>query len=121
VVLKFHNEIRQKTRLSDLDGLTAAEVRKDPKTNHAVVNALIDHGVLKTERRINPINRCPVEIVPTAEFQRFRATYVTLFEITGERGVRHLYVKAELSERGIKPAFDSEVFHASFYRRKELH
>jgi len=77
-------------------------------------------GILKTEKRINPINRCPVHIVTTAEFERFRATYVTLFELAKERGVHHLKLKSELEGRGIKPALDQKSLYATFYRREAI-
>jgi len=111
------DEIKRKTRLPELDGLTTEQVCDSMNTTNRVVVALIEHGILQTERRIHPIKRCPIDIVTTTEFERFQATYVTLFELAKERGVHHLQLKAELEGRGIKPALDPELFRATFYNR----
>jgi hypothetical protein len=119
-VLVDIDEVKSKTRLTPLDGLTARQVEKALKTSTAAVRALIDNGILKTERRVNPINRCPVDIVPTADFEKFRATYVSLFELAKERGMHHMKLKKELAERNIRPAIDPELIHATFYRCEDI-
>jgi transcription termination factor Rho len=58
--------------------------------------------------------------VPRAEFERFRATYATLFEIAKERGVHHMKLKKELTERRVDPAIDPATTLATFYRREDV-
>lgn len=114
------SEIKAKTQLPPLDGLTAAQIQNTLKTTHRVVKALIDNGVLKTERHINPINRCPVMIVPTAEVARFRQTYVSLMELAEERRLHSTTVKRLLDDEGVRPALGPAIFHATFYRRCDI-
>jgi len=120
-VLVDLQEIKAKTQnLQPLNGLTAQQVQQALKTTHAVVRALIEQGILKREKRINPVNRCPVDIVPTAEFEKFSATYVTLFEIAQNQNVHHLQLKKRLTALGTMPAFDPDRIHATFYEREKI-
>jgi hypothetical protein len=120
-VLVNVDEIKAKTQtLPPLDGLTAQQVQKALKTTHAVVRALIEHEILKRERRINPVNRCPVTVVPVAEFERFQNTYVSLTTLAKERGLHPLQVKKILDEEQIEPALEPALFYATFYRRHHL-
>ncbi|MFC7053094.1 TniQ family protein [Hansschlegelia quercus] len=113
-------EVRSLVRGAPLEDLPRRRVIKELKTTSTVVDALIKHRMLLTESRINPSNRCPVEVVPRKALDAFRQTYGTLFEIAAENGCHHLRMKATLESRGIQPALPRETFHASFYRRADL-
>jgi hypothetical protein len=113
-------EIKAKTHGEPLTDPTPHHVQKALKTTHAVVKALIEHEKLITEQQIHPINRCPVTVVPAAEFERFKKTYVSLTELAEERGLHPLKVLKSLEKDGVKPALDKTVFHATFYCRSDL-
>ena len=119
-VLVDAEEIKNHVRGSALDGLTANAIHIEMHTTVRVVNALIAAGHLPTERVINPLNRCPVDITSRADFDAFRQTYATLFDLARELGVHFRVLKARLTEQGIKPALDKETFGATFYKRADM-
>jgi hypothetical protein len=115
------DEVKTETRnLPPLDGLTARQAEKTLHYASPVVRALIDHNILATEDRVNPVNRCPVKIIKIEEIDRFRATYVSLVELAAERGMHPTLIKRFLDEDGIKPALGKAIFQATFYRRSQL-
>jgi hypothetical protein len=116
-VLVDVREIKEKTLLPPLDGLIPRKIEKVLKTSWEVINALIDHGILKTVRRTNPLNRCPADIVTYEELAKFQAKYISLFQLAKKRGLYFRRLKQDLDERGIAPALDPERFHATFYAR----
>jgi hypothetical protein len=85
------------------------------------VRALIDGGHLKTMKVINPVNRCPIVVVPVEEAERFAREYVSLFALAKQQGRHFRKVKQELDAAGIRPALDPEKVGATFYRRKDPH
>jgi hypothetical protein len=89
------------------------------RTNDKVVKALVDGGKLRTTRAINPINRCPVDVVTREELDRFRREYVSLTELSDALGRHRRGVIAMMEERGVRPALDRETYGAAFYRRAE--
>jgi hypothetical protein len=119
-VLVNYAEIRRLVRGPTLDGLTAEQIIKTMRTTYKVVNALIAAGHLPTRTVINPLNRCPVDIVSREDFSAFQARYATLFELAREAGIHHLALKARLVAQGIEPAFHKEVIGATFYRRSDV-
>jgi hypothetical protein len=119
-VLIDADEIKRHVRGPALDGLTAEMMHLEMHTATRVVNALIWAGYLPTQRVTNPLNRCPVDITSRADFDVFRQTYVTLFDLARELGVHFNVLKVWLREQGIKPALDKETFGATFYRRADI-
>jgi TniQ len=114
-------EIRGKVRGADKRGLTVEELKEKLSTTSRVAAALIKHGYMKTITAINPVNRCPVTVVPEAEVERFSREYVSLFAFAKERGAHFRVVKNELEAEGIEPALDRKKIGASFYRRSECY
>lgn len=101
------------------DGISLRRVASLLETSDRVVTALIDQKHLATFRARNPVNRCVQTLVATAELERFKQTYVSLWALSKERGQEANTVKALLDRAGIKPAFDHEKIRARFYRRSE--
>jgi hypothetical protein len=119
-VLVDADEIKRHVRGPALDGLTAEMMHKEMHTTARVVNALIAAGHLPTQRVINPLNRCPVDITSRADFEAFRQTYATLFDLAHELGVHFNVLKARLIGQGVQPALDKATFGATFYRRADI-
>ncbi|SNB71711.1 TniQ protein [Rhodoblastus acidophilus] len=120
-VLVDLQEVKAKTQnLQPLDGLTAQQVQQALKTTHAVVRALIDEGILRQEKHIHPVNRCPVMITPHAEFKSFQETYVSLTELAKKADTHPLTLKKLLYEMDIDPAIDPKRVHATFYERSKV-
>jgi hypothetical protein len=118
-VLVDHKEVAGMIQGPAINGLTARAVEKELKTSTRVVKALVATGFLPTTRHVNPVNRCPVDLVSRADLDAFRAKYATLFDLARERGVHFRAVKAELESKGVQPApeLDSATIGATFYRR----
>lgn len=58
---------------------------------------------------VNLLNCCPVHLASRADFDAFRARYVTLFELADERGIHHLAPKVVLEVKSAWPALDKEA------------
>ena len=114
------DEIRRLVKLDEPDGITIHEACKRLSTSHRVVKALVECCVLPTAAAVNPVNRCPMNIIPNSAFSAFSDKYVSLFELTQQFNVHHLVLKKALEENGIWPAFDPALIHASFFNRSEI-
>jgi hypothetical protein len=110
-------EVRALVRGPEVDGLTVLQISERLSTTTKVTAALIRHGYLPTVTAINPVNRCPVTVVPVEDVERFAAEYVSLFALAKQQGRHHMVIKKELDAAGIKPALDTRRLKASFYRR----
>ncbi len=113
------DEVRALVRGQELDGLTRIEIGDRLSTTDRVAAALIRHGYLPTVTAINPVNRCPLAVVPVEDVERFAAEYVSLFALAKQQGRHHMVIKKELDADGIKPALDAQKIRASFYFRKD--
>lgn len=119
-VLVDVEEVRALVRGAELPGLTSQALADRLRVADKVTRKLIAGGHLRTVTAINPVNRCPVSIVPTDDIERFEAEFVTLFAIARQQGRHHLAVKKELAAAGVKPALDPEQIGATIYRRRDL-
>ncbi|MGY3133425.1 hypothetical protein ACVWZM_004107 [Bradyrhizobium sp. USDA 4501] len=107
----------EEVRGADLDGLTSLALADRLRVADKVTRKPIAGSHLRTVAAINPVNRCPVTIVPTEEVERFETEFVTLFAIARQQGRHHMAVKKELEAASVKPAFDPEKVGATFYQR----
>lgn len=80
-VLVDIEEVGALVRGPDHGGLTGLEIKDRLSATAKVAAALIKHGHLKTITVINPVNRCPIVVVPVVEVERFAADYVSLFAL----------------------------------------
>ena len=88
--------------------------------NSRALNELVTAGGIGTVVERHPVNRAPLRIVPFAEVERFRDTYVSLFQAAAEAGLHHLVLKGRLSAAGVTPAFDPEAFRITLYARRSV-
>lgn len=119
-VLVDVEEVRALVRGADLDGLASQALAERLRVADKVARKLIAGGHLPTVTAVNPVNRCPVAIVPTEDIERFEAEFVTLFALARQQGRHHLLVKKQLEAAGVKPAMDPDQVGATFYRRRDL-
>lgn len=119
-VLVDVRDVRGQVRGAELDGLTGQALADRLRVADKVTRKLIAGRHLRTVTAINPVNRCPVTIVPTEEIERFEAEFVTLFAIARQQGRHHMAVKKELEAAGVKPAMKPEKVGATIYRRSDL-
>jgi hypothetical protein len=111
-------EVRALVRGPEIDGFTVLQISERLSTTTKVTAVLIRHCYLPKATAINPVNRCPVTVVPVGDVERFAAEYVSLFALAKQQGRHHMVIKKELDAAGIKPAFDTQKLKASFYRRE---
>lgn len=88
--------------------------------NTKAVKAIIDHGFLETETVRNPVTKWMQPIVRHEELARFKSEYVTLFDLSREKGLHFRKVKQSLVEAGVDPIADPELIGLSMYRRADV-
>ena len=113
-------EIKLHVRGPEHGGVSLRQVASMLETNDVVVRNLIVTGTLETFMATNPVNRCPQVVVGPAEIARFRETYVSLFQLSRERGKHIKAVRNELNAAGVKPALAPMKMKATFYLRAEI-
>ncbi|MXQ12352.1 TniQ family protein [Microvirga makkahensis] len=99
------------------DSLSLPEVERKLGTSTRVVKALVEHGHLPSRIEINPVNRCPQQVVTCADIEHFMSRFVSLHFAANERGVHFRQLKAMLASAGINPVFPRDEVHATFYKR----
>jgi len=119
-VLVKVDEVSRRVRGPDIDGLAEYKVTQRLKVQWQAVRKLIEHGVLNTQRVVNPVNRCATDIVPISNLVAFEETYVSLFGLAREKCMHPQTLKKRLTEKGISPDLPSETFFTSFYRRERI-
>jgi hypothetical protein len=115
-VLLNIEEVRALVSGADLGGLTSQALADRLRVADKVTRKLIAGGHLRTITAINPVNRCPVVIVPTEDIERFEAEFVTLFTLARQPGRHFRKVKQELNAAGVEPAIERDEVGATFYR-----
>ena len=113
-------EVRSRVRGKELDGLTVDQVQRCLRINPRTLKMLIADGVLASSVQRHPVHRVPVPVVSQHELDRFRRTYVALFEAATTLGLHHLKLKAALVARGARPAFDPTRIKATIYLRSKV-
>jgi hypothetical protein len=112
-------EIRELVRGDGHGGLTQLQIAKALKTTDRVVRALIANDCLVAITVINPVNKCPQQVVLSVEVERFDREFVSLFALAKQRRQHFLKLKQEFDEAGVEPVFDVNKIGATFYRRKD--
>jgi hypothetical protein len=59
-------------------------------------------------------------VVPRAAFEAFQREYGSQHQLTEELGVHPRRLKKQLTDKGMQPALDKAMFHATFYLRAEV-
>lgn len=114
------NELKSLVRRPDHDGLILQQAHKRLRVSFQTIKALITEGHLRTRVDINPVNRGRTRYVDANAFREFELTYVTLFNFASTSKRHFRSVKTSLAERGVLPAFDPCIVHATFYRGVDL-
>jgi hypothetical protein len=119
-VLVDIDEIRAAVRLPDHGGLSLRKAATRLTTNDGVVQRLIECGYLGATSAINPVNRCPEQVIDPAEIDRFRATYISLHVLARARRAHLPHVARDLARAGITPAIQRAAVGATFYLLADL-
>jgi hypothetical protein len=59
-------------------GVSLRQVECELQTTTRVIRALADHRHLRSRTAVNPLNRCPQDVVDPADLKAFQDTYVSL-------------------------------------------
>ena len=119
-ILVSASEIKALTQLPEPDGVVAEVIIGDFGARQEVVKLLIETGVLPTVTAINPKNRCPMKVVPNADYEQFKATFVSLRDLSRETGKWSRHIQKELAERGVHPVPEWVQAGGFIYRREHL-
>ncbi|WP_419951735.1 TniQ family protein [Methylobacterium sp.] len=119
-ILVNADEVKRFVHGKTLDGLTARAIEKRLKTSTKVVTGLIEKGYLPTQTCINPINRCPVQIVENAVVDAFDRKYILLAEMANIFETIPVVMMRRLEDAGIKPAITRIEVGATFYLRERI-
>jgi hypothetical protein len=76
--------------------LSLREVERRLVTATRVIKALIEHGHLPSHVEINPVNRCPRQVVKQDDLNAFMSRYAILHGTGKEQGVHHMRLKSAL-------------------------
>ena len=111
------DEVKPLVRGRDHGHLTLREVERKLSASTPVVKALADRGHLPSRIALNPVTRNPQRVVPKDEFDRFVGKFASLHMLSKETTMNISTVAGLLRDAGIKPAFDPNSVHATFYER----
>lgn len=114
------DEIRRFVRGPELAGLTMNQAYKSLRINPRALNAVVDAGLLTTVKQRPPSNRATLQIIPLAEVDRFRSTYITLFEACAVLNEHHLVLRRQLAHAGVTPMCDQTTARVTLYRRIDV-
>lgn len=119
-ILVSLSEVKAKTELPPLDGITVDAITDDFGISERAVKQLIQIGALPIVTATNPKNRCPVKIVPTDEYRRFKHRYVSLRDLSRDSGRWPRHIPPELAARGIYPIPELREVDAYIFLREQL-
>lgn len=97
--------------------LSLKQVERKLKTDFAVVQNLINLGVIPVSTVINPKTRWRQRVVSEEDMDRFADRFASLHMLAHEYGIYFRKIGDKLREKGVRPAFDPEKVRASFYER----
>jgi hypothetical protein len=80
------DEVRDPVRGADPGGFTGRMLAERLGVADRVTGKPIAGGHLKTVTVINPVNRCPMIVVPEADVERFEGEFVSLFALAKQQG-----------------------------------
>jgi hypothetical protein len=119
-ILLSLNEVKAKTELPALNGITAQTITNDFGVSERAVKRLIQIGLLPIVTATNPKNRCPVKIVPNDEYRHFKHVYVSLRDLSRASGRWPRHIHPELAARGIHPVPELRELGAYVFLREQL-
>jgi hypothetical protein len=83
------------------------------------IRALIANKLVNSTVAENPLNKCPVTVIPDADIAAFESQYVRLFQLAEDHNIHRSRLKKILEQRGVKPALSPQAFHAYIYLRQQ--
>jgi len=113
-------EVKEKVKLAPVDGIAISAVAGDLGVTDTGARFLADTSALATRIVINPANRCPMTVVPFADYRQFKVTYVSLRDIARSRGLPSRRMLNELARSGILPVASWRKNGAILFRRSDL-
>ncbi|QRM31344.1 TniQ family protein [Microvirga sp. VF16] len=100
--------------------LSLREVEQRLRTKTQVVKALVERGHLPSRIEVNPVNRCPRQIVACGDLEHFMSRFVSLHVAATDSGIHFRKLKTMLASARIDPVFPPGEVHAAFYDRNVI-
>ncbi|WAJ29428.1 TniQ family protein [Antarcticirhabdus aurantiaca] len=119
-VLVDPGEVRTALVPEEEGDLSLAAVRNATGIARHVLAALVRSGILVGRSARHPVNGTTRFLVPPADLERFRATYVPLASLAAGCEVTPQLLKRRLDASGVEPALDPAVAKAVIYRRVDI-
>lgn len=113
-------EVKVMTELPPPDGVVANFITSDFGIPHRAILEMVRRGFLPTVDAINPKNRCPMKVIPATDYNRFKANYVSLRDLSRASGKWSRHIIPEMESIGVVPLPEWTSLGAYIYRREEL-
>ncbi len=114
------DEIKRLTQLPRSEGLTLQRAAEKIGVSSNTMAKIVNAGLLSRTTIINPLNRCPILVIPSAELIEFQKTYATITQISTEHQVHFLRAKKSLKAAGVTPIAAAEALGLKVYRRAQI-
>lgn len=118
-VLVEASAVLKAVRGPETDALSLRNAARAIGTSDPALEALIASGHITAFTGINGVNRCAQTLIAANELKRFKASFVSLWALSKERGLYIATLKGKLDRAGVMPAFDPVAIGARFYRRSD--
>lgn len=117
-VLVDTSEVKRQVKKREAGRMTVAEVSNFLTTSAAVVKSLARQGYLTHDIVIRSDAGQPMMTIDYGSAEKFKATYVSLIELTRIKKMHHSRIRETLVD--VMPAIDPREVKATFYRRDAL-
>ena len=104
----------------DHGGLRIQDLERALRTTSKVVRYLIGEGFLKSESVRNPVHNGLQTIVRPHELERFRAEFITIFNLAVSRRVHARTLRKELDAAGVRPVVENADVKLTLYRISDV-
>lgn len=119
-VLVSVTEIRRKTRLPELSGLSLREVEQQLKLSTYVVLKLVEGGHIASRTEVNPLTRRRQTTVSLAAVKKFKNKLITSNQAAARLGLHFRVVRKNLAAAGIFPALTRDQVLTTFFKVEDI-
>lgn len=113
-------EVRSRVRGAELNGLSLGPAADEIGISAEAWRRIIDVEGLPSKTEINPVNRCPVQVVSFDTLENFKAKYRSLRHLAKEAKTVPHRKQRLLAESGVMPIARFSLLGATLYDRSKL-
>lgn len=112
-------EIKEILKGAPPDALPFRAAAKRLNVGVPVIERAVSSGLLSSVVVKNPINRCPLRVIPLHVIEAFDAKYASLFSLSHSFSIHHVKLQNLLKDSGVRPALDKESLGVTCYLRDD--